>query len=391
MTSLSRVLTKVGCFWLLFWSSNAATKFVNPFHEVKSRQKKKESTLLAHVHHAISSRGTLVKPGQVKDKTMSKLENNKRLNRVEVKEVAPAEEYMMGEQVWIYADLVESKKTHKSYEYYDLPGCPLEIETEGRKRKRMRENLGAPLQGHDMKPAPFELYTLQDKPCTPLCLVRLEGKKLRLMRKIIERQYRVQLLLDSLPVLMRSQEFGYAVRGYPVGFRAPVAATESRRYKPERADVYLYNHLKFAITYHEDPKQFNGVRITGFDVHPVSINHDVPTDGVVTANTPMSTCQGMDVENGSENYMNLSYDQGDSISVVFSYDIQWIKNDDLQWADRWDVYFVGAPDDDIHNYSIVNLLMIVLFMMGAIATIMIRTLRKDIAGYNELQTLEEAQ
>jgi transmembrane 9 superfamily protein 2/4 len=30
-------------------------------------------------------------------------------------------------------------------------------------------------------------------------------------------------------------------------------------------------------------------------------------------------------------------------------------------------------------------------LTGAIATIMIRTLRKDIAGYNEMQTLEEAQ
>jgi len=35
--------------------------------------------------------------------------------------------------------------------------------------------------------------------------------------------------------------------------------------------------------------------------------------------------------------------------------------------------------------------MIILFLTGAIATIMIRTLRKDIAGYNEMQTLEEAQ
>jgi transmembrane 9 superfamily member 2/4 len=447
MTSLSRVLSTAGCFWLLFWSSNAATKIVNPDHKVKSRQERKKSTLLAHSQHAISSRGALAKPGQVKDKTMSKLENNKRLNRVEVKEVARAEmatykdmrrkgvdeisntpeaallrnfrlrnkkkkgllrkketslaqilfpgvspeEYLMGEQVWIYADLVESKKTQVPYEYYDLPGCPLKIETEGHKRKRMRKNLGARLQGHDMKPAPFDLYTLQDKPCTPLCLVRLEGKKLRWMRKIIERQYRVQLQLDSLPVLMRSKEYNYAVRGYPVGFRGPDAATEKRRNRPERADVYLYNHLKFAITYHEDPLQFNGVRITGFDVHPVSIKHDFPTEGVVTANTPISTCQGMEVENDAESFLNLSYDQGDSISVVFSYDVQWIKNDHLQWADRWDVYLVGAPDDDIHYYSIVNSLMIVLFMMGAIATIMIRTLRKDIAGYNELQTLEEAQ
>ncbi|KAL3914437.1 MAG: hypothetical protein SGILL_006103 [Bacillariaceae sp.] len=420
---------------------------VNPNHKIKTKKEQKQATKTAHAHHATSNRGALAHQGQIKDKTMNKLEAHKRLNRKEKKEVARAEiatykdlrrqgvdeisntpeaamlrnyrlrnkkkkglirkketsmaqilfpgvspeEYGDAEQVWIYADLVESKKTQVPYEYYDLPGCPLHLESEGRKKKRMRKNLGARLQGHDMKPAPFDMYTLKDKPCTPMCMVRLEGKKLRWMRKIIERQYRVQLQLDSLPVLMRSKELNYAVRGYPVGFRAPLSAQESRRAaKSKKADVFLYNHLKFAITYHEDPQQFEGIRITGFDVHPVSISHDIPESGVVTAKTQISSCQGMNVENDPNRFLSLSFDQGHSVSVVYSYDVQWIKND-LEWADRWDVYLVGAPDDDIHYYSIVNSLMIVLFMTGAIATIMIRTLRKDIAGYNELQTLEEAQ
>jgi len=97
----------------------------------------------------------------------------------------------------------------------------------------------------------------------------------------------------------------------------------------------------------------------------------------------------MGVENDQSSYLSLS--NGNSIDVVYSYDVAWIENENLLWADRWDVYLVGAPDDDIHYYSIINSLMIVLFMTGAIATIMIRTLRKDIAGYNEMQTLEEAQ
>ena len=35
--------------------------------------------------------------------------------------------------------------------------------------------------------------------------------------------------------------------------------------------------------------------------------------------------------------------------------------------------------------------MIVLFLTGVVAMIMLRTLHKDIASYNEMQTLEEAQ
>jgi len=291
--------------------------------------------------------------------------------------------------------LVESKKTQVPYEFYDLPGCPYHFESGLKKKRRERKNLGARLQGHDMKPAPFDLFTKKDKPCTPMCLVQLEGKKLRWLRRLIERQYRVQLQLDSLPVLMRSQELNYAVRGYPVGFRAPLPQVTSPDAPSvglrETMNVFLYNHLKFAITYHEDPSQFEGVRITGFDVHPVSISHDIPDTGVVSDSTELTTCSGMDVENDPELYLSLTLENGNSVKVIYSYDVQWIESDDLLWADRWDVYLVGAPDDDIHYYSIVNSLMIVLFMTGAIATIMIRTLRKDIAGYNELQTLEEAQ
>lgn len=299
-------------------------------------------------------------------------------------------EYNPGQSISMHVDLVESKKTQVPFEYYRLPGCPMPKETTTRKKKRERRNLGSHLQGHSLKPAPYDLTVKRDMPCTPLCMVALGSKKLRWMQKLVERQYRVQLQLDSLPVLMRSLELNYAARGYPVGFKSPPKSSTSPT--KTKNDYFLYNHLKFAITYHEDPESFEGVRITGFDVHPVSIDHDAKSlDGPLTTDTQLDTCQGMDVENDSSRYMALKMEDGRSeLPIIYSYDVQWIENS-LTWADRWDVYLVGAPDDGIHYYSIVNSLMIVLFMTGAITTIMIRTLRKDIAGYNELQTIEEAQ
>lgn len=76
--------------------------------------------------------------------------------------------------------------------------------------------------------------------------------------------------------------------------------------------------------------------------------------------------------------------------VVYTYDIKWERSD-LRWSNRWDVYLKGNPDDEIHYFSIVNSLMIVLFLTGVVAMIMLRTLHKDISSYNEMQTLEEAQ
>jgi len=294
------------------------------------------------------------------------------------------QEYQMGEDVIIYADLVESRKTQVPFEFYDLPVCP----RPNLKLKRIRKNLGAKLQGHDTKPAPFGIKVKQAKGCTPICLVTLGGKKLRWMRKLVERQYRVQLTLDQLPVLMRSKELNYAVRGYPVGFRAPPSYTGLKS-----DEFYIYNHLRFTITYREDSSAFSGVRITGFDVHPVSIEHQL--DGTdITPTSKISTCNQVgaaDVANNPNTYLALrTGPSGEGTKVLYSYEVQWVSSE-LPWADRWDVYLIGSPDDDIHYFAIVNSLMIVLFLTGAIATIMIRTLRKDITGYNEMQTLEEAQ
>ncbi|KVH93693.1 Nonaspanin (TM9SF) [Cynara cardunculus var. scolymus] len=59
-------------------------------------------------------------------------------------------------------------------------------------------------------------------------------------------------------------------------------------------------------------------------------------------------------------------------------------------AFRWDTYLLMA-DDQVHWFSIVNSLMIVLFLSGMVAMIMLRTLYRDISKYNQLETQEEAQ
>jgi transmembrane 9 superfamily protein 2/4 len=61
--------------------------------------------------------------------------------------------------------------------------------------------------------------------------------------------------------------------------------------------------------------------------------------------------------------------------VIYTYDVKWERSD-LTWSHRWDVYLKGNPDDEIHYFSIVNSLMIVLFLTGVVAMIMLRTLHK---------------
>lgn len=293
------------------------------------------------------------------------------------------EEYKDNEPIAVYADLVESRKNPIPYEYYDLPVCEMHHESKYAQRRRERRNLGSRLQGHDQKMAPFDFRVKQDTGCKVMCSTVMDTKTLRWMRRLVKAQYRVQLNLDRLPVLMRSTEYNYAVRGYPVGFQAPASIPTL-----QTGEYYLFNHFKFVVTYHEDSSKFEGVRITGFDVHPVSIQHEV-VDGVVATGRKLSTCDGeSNINNDPSSYILLTSDGHQPLTVTYSYEVTWDESD-LEWSDRWDVYLIGAPDDDLHYFSIVNSLMIVLFLTGAIATIMIRTLHKDIAVYNELDTLED--
>ncbi|TKS85161.1 Transmembrane 9 superfamily member 2 [Collichthys lucidus] len=58
---------------------------------------------------------------------------------------------------------------------------------------------------------------------------------------------------------------------------------------------------------------------------------------------------------------------------------------------RWDYILESMPHTNIQWFSIMNSLVIVLFLSGMVAMIMLRTLHKDIARYNQMDSVEDAQ
>ena len=289
----------------------------------------------------------------------------------------PPKSYQTGESMSVYVDLVDSLHTSIPYEYYGLPACSEPYPTE-RERQDLhkRQNLGACLQGHNFRTAPFpKLRVKTNMGCTPKCVGGLDSKTMRRMRRLIDRQYRVQLTLDHLPVLTRSKERNHVTRGYPLGFQSfPATVLKA----PMLGEFYLFNHFKFVITYQEDPSSFYGVRITGFDVHPMSINHELPINGSV------STCSGGAVEDDPDKYFVLLRQNTDPRRVVYSYEVEWVESE-LPWSDRWDVYLLESRDD--HYYHFKNssgVYSLILFMLCIVGIITRRSVRNDIAKYNSL-------
>lgn len=279
-----------------------------------------------------------------------------------------------------------STKAQVPYDYYDLPFC------RNKRRRGKSDNLGERLSGDRSTTSPYSLKVKKDENCVFLCRKSLNVRELRTFRHAIDNDYRVHWLLDNLPVAVRNEELGFVTRGYPVGYVVKgVFDTNGKRVKRH----YLYNHVRIIIRYSEIPGEFEGVRIVGFEVSPFSIKHHYdPFISNPDKDTVLSTCNQFNpISSDSPGALHekaQAVEASVDEEVIFTYDVKW-ESSQLTWSNRWDVYLIGNPDGEIHYFSIINSFMIVLFLTGVVAMIMLRTLRKDIANYNEMQTLEEAQ
>jgi len=167
-------------------------------------------------------------------------------------------------------------------------------------------------------------------------------------------------------------------RGFPVGFKAAIEDGGDEKF-------FLHNHLRFYILYHKDIET-DLARIVGFEVEPFSVKHEyeAPWDLVKPL---LDTCSPGRMQFVTHGLAPQMIDEGEE--VIFTYDVIF-KLSEIKWASRWDTYLL-MMDDQIHWFSIINSLMIVLFLSGMVAMIMMRTLHRDISKYNQLETAEEAQ
>lgn len=77
--------------------------------------------------------------------------------------------------------------------------------------------------------------------------------------------------------------------------------------------------------------------------------------------------------------------------ITYTYSVTFIQNNAVKWSSRWDYILESMPHTNIQWFSILNSLVIVLFLSGMVAMIMLRTLHKDIARYNQIDSGEDAQ
>ncbi|VDN56752.1 unnamed protein product [Dracunculus medinensis] len=290
--------------------------------------------------------------------------------------------------VVLYVNRLDSDQSVIPYEYHKFDFCI------GSEDESPVENLGQVLFGERIRPSPYQINFKESKYCAFLCEKSYEkndvkdAENIRQLQKGMKLNYQHHWIIDNMPVTFcftNQQNLNVCTTGFPMGCYVTLDG------KPKDACVldpdyrdpdnyYLFNHVDILIEYRdmtEDPnflEEHLGGRIIKIFVQPRSIKHESQNNmNCDTGNTPLSFSTHVP-----------------PTKIIYSYSVSWRKTN-IKWSSRWDYILDSMPHTNIQWFSIMNSLVIVLFLSGLVGMILLRTLHRDIARYNQLDNEEDAQ
>nr|VZI37163.1 unnamed protein product [Spirometra erinaceieuropaei] len=268
-------------------------------------------------------------------------------------------EYKIVDDVPVRAVKLASPKTQLPYDYYHLHYC----KPENGDFEYDSVNFGEIIHGDRIVTTAYKLQMKTDVSCRLACQPEnLLSSEVDQFIYLISNKYSVHMTVDDLPISREKISTGDAV--YELGYRIGDIDENAAR---------LNNHLKFRVKYHRVNDKY---RVVGVTVLPLSLD----SDSVIRQ--PDGTCQ---IKSSGINPQILKL--GEPAKVAFSYEVIW-EESDIEWTSRWDIY-LSTGDGQIHWFSIINSLIIIIFLTGVMAAILLRTLRRDISLYNREEDSEE--
>lgn len=290
-------------------------------------------------------------------------------------------------KIELFVNRLDSVESVIPYEYSRFDFCAPPSD-----EKAPSENLGQVVFGERIAPSGYNITFKVESVCKTLCKKKYSSgdadqmKKLDFLRNGIALNYQNHWILDNMPVAwcyeFADGEKKYCSTGFPIGCHVSDdgqqrdACVTSSKFS-DRGVHYVFNHVDIVIKYHNGANEdWDGARLMSVRVNPRSMKHK---EGECTGDLPV-----MGIPN------KLSGD----LEIIYSYSVTFAEeqNANHKWASRWDYILDSMPHTKIQWFSIMNSLVIVLFLTGMVAMIMLRTLHKDIARYNQLDSaMEDAQ
>lgn len=229
--------------------------------------------------------------------------------------------YEDGEEVVLWMNTVGPYVNHQeTYNYFSLPFC------RGPKKdiSHYHETIAEAIQGVELEFSGLDMrFKRNISVPVEYCSVYLTSGDADQFKYAIKNLYSYQMYLDDLPIEGLIGEY-------------------KRHDNDGRESYYLFTHRDFKIGYNKD-------RIVD-----------------------------VDVRSANANYIEIQPNQ----QLIFTYTVTWVPSN-VEFKNRFDKYLDPAVfKPRIHWFSIFNSFMMVLFLVGLVSMILMRTLRRDYARYS---------
>jgi len=189
------------------------------------------------------------------------------------------------------------------------------------------ETLGEALQGTELEFSGLDIQFKKAVPKKEYCQVILDETKLKSFLYAVKNHYWYQMYVDDLPM--------WGIVG------------EMSEEKDDK--LFVWTHKKIEIGY----------------------NNDQIVEVTLTAESKMQLLP--------------------EAKIPFTYEVVWTKSD-VKFVDRFDKYLdPNFFQHRIHWFSIFNSFMMVIFLIGLVTMILMRTLRKDYARYSKDEDLDDME
>ena len=227
------------------------------------------------------------------------------------------------------------------------------------------ESLGSILFGDRIQSSLFQLHMGQNETCKAVCNeVTFEARDAKFVNRRIWQNYNLNMLIDGLPAGQEYIDEQSMTALYQPGF--PLGKVDKEK------NPVLNNHYNFLIDFNEYRKDH--YRVVGIQVQPQSLGQSKRTGkgGDFTADC------------GNDAVPQILSEERKT-KVTWTYSVYW-RQSPTTFATRWDKY-LHVYDPKIHWLSLINSAVIFMFLVGIVSTILRRTLKRDIARYNRLDSI----
>ncbi|CAF0957999.1 unnamed protein product [Brachionus calyciflorus] len=286
----------------------------------------------------------------------------------------------------VFVNRLDSVESVLPYEYNRFDFC------QNNEEKSPSENLGQVVFGERIRPSPYKLNFLAPSTCNPVCTKSYRGsndndaKNLRFIKKAILLNYQHHWIIDNLPVVWcyyTEDNRKFCSRGFPVGCYVSKSGVQKdvcklfpQYNKPDT--YYIFNHVDFEITYHSGENEEWGSSFLDEGGRVVYAQVEIKSSrDNCDSGTPM------EIPGDSNSAQNLE--------IKYTYSVKYKQDNSIKWASRWDYILNTMPNAKIQWFSILNSLVIVLFLSGMVAMILLRTVHKDLAKYNSVQNGDDVE